>query len=127
MRDDRDCPNRYLNLACRVTSWHGEIVTTVFVHTAIQGKHASTWSSRRSRLPPVRGRYQAIGRVEVARRARHIRAVARALWTPPGRGGQGSATASACSSAGRSPTCGPGYEAAMFLERSVGARFSMRE
>jgi hypothetical protein len=124
LRDDPGLPDRYY-LACRVTSWHGEIVTTVFVHTAIQGNtlylEFSTFA-----LPPVRRRYQAIDDSMARGALAMVRAAARSVWRIP-------------DEAARVPHglgvflswpftfLRPGYERAMFLGRNVGARFSIRE
>ncbi|WP_326559011.1 hypothetical protein [Micromonospora sp. NBC_01796] len=50
-------------LVCQVVSWHGELVTTVYVHFAVQGKSLYTELTSMA-LPPCNERYRIVDQVD---------------------------------------------------------------
>jgi hypothetical protein len=71
-------------LTCQVRSWDGEVVTTVFVHVALQGRtlylEFSAWM-----LPPTRVEYQLLRDPRNTEPGARLDAVGRALITLPRR------------------------------------------
>lgn len=122
--DNPSEPERHY-LACHVVSWHGELVTSMFVHTSIQGNtlylEFSTWA-----LPPTREPFTVIDD-RVSHGARGIiRAVAKVCWRLPGEmaripHGVGEMISWPLS------YLRPGFDRTRLAERNVGAKFSMRE
>lgn len=71
-------------LVCQVVSWDGEVVTTVFVHVALQGRtlylEFSAWM-----LPPTRSAFQMLRDSRNVQPTARFTAVSRALAALPGR------------------------------------------
>jgi hypothetical protein len=75
---DPTAPQRHY-LACQVVSWKGELVTTVYIHVALQGK-ALYLELDTLALPPCRSEY----RVGSLGAAAYLRAIGRGLVYAPG-------------------------------------------
>lgn len=69
-------------LACRVASWNGEVVTTVFVHVSLQGRTLYLEFATHA-LVPSRAEYQLIDRPRGTGAVATVRAVAAALLRLP--------------------------------------------
>lgn len=71
-------------LACQIESWDGEVVTTVYVHTSIQGKmlylEFSTWA-----LPPTREEFHIVDEPGGVGMAAYARTVGSAVGSVPTR------------------------------------------
>jgi hypothetical protein len=78
---DPRAPARHY-LQCQVVSWHGELVTTVYVHFAVQGK-ALYVELKVLGLAPCRGRYRIVDQVGGTSLARLLGDAGRAMFAAP--------------------------------------------
>lgn len=90
LADIRDDPTTALRhyLRCQIISWGGELVTTVFVHTALQGETLYMEFSSYV-LPPTRAEYHAFGRDSSGRGAAMLGGALRSLVRLPALTGRG--------------------------------------
>ncbi|WP_405094429.1 hypothetical protein [Micromonospora sp. NBC_01412] len=69
-------------LVCQVVSWHGELVTTVYVHVAVQGRSLYMGFTSTA-LPPCDERFRVIDQVGETGAAAYLRAGVRGLLDAP--------------------------------------------
>ncbi|MDG4793228.1 hypothetical protein [Micromonospora sp. WMMD1082] len=69
-------------LVCQVVSWRGELVTTVHVHVAVQGKSLYIEFTSTA-LPPCDDRYRVVDQVGGTGREAYLRATVRGLLDAP--------------------------------------------
>jgi hypothetical protein len=69
-------------LACQVASWNGELVTSVYVHFAVQGRSLYLQVTTTA-LPPCDERFRIVDQIEAADGAAYLRAIARAVARSP--------------------------------------------
>ncbi|MGC4804320.1 hypothetical protein [Micromonospora sp. DT233] len=113
-------------LVCQVVSWRGELVTTVYVHVAVQGR-SLYMEFTSTALPPCADRFRVVDQVGGTGPAAFVRAGLQGLLYAPSTIGRAplnllragfDAVTNALSGAGGGPTR-PGYD--------YGARTSVRE
>ncbi len=126
IQNDPTTPIRHY-LRCQIVSWDGELVTTVFMHTALQGETLYLEFSS-FMLPPTKAAYHAFGRESLGRTAAMAWGAVRSLTRLPAITGRGLADLAAAvreglSRRGRSDT--PRW--AVRGSDDFGAEFGIRE
>lgn len=69
-------------LVCQVISWRGELVTTVYVHVAVQGRSLYLEFTSAA-LPPCDERYRVVDQLDFLSRTEYLRTVGAALLDAP--------------------------------------------
>ncbi|HEU5127501.1 MAG TPA: hypothetical protein VFU12_05875 [Glycomyces sp.] len=126
VQNDPTTPIRHY-LRCQIVSWDGELVTTVFMHTALQGETLYLEFSS-FMLPPTKAAYHAFGRESLGRTAAMAWGAVRSLVRLPAVTGRGIADLAAVAREGlrrRGQSGAPQW--AVRGSDDFGAEFGIRE